>query len=182
MLDARTRATAEPLPEKDEPARRRERHGDEEEQEPGGEALVGGDARAAEEAHEEGLAHREAVQRERHKQDEEEQRPHHVVEARPDPDADRARGSPDREDADRLDRRRPREDSEQQAWVPAKVVYALVKGAHMTLDAQRAQEWYGAHQKRPDTPREEQDHQHDRPDHECYLEPEVGTDVVTADR
>ena len=63
---------------------------------PGRERLVGGDADAAEEADEERLAHGEAVERERDQQDEEEERAHHVVDARPELDPDRLPRRPDR--------------------------------------------------------------------------------------
>ncbi len=61
---------------------------------PARERRVGIDADGAEEADEEGLAHGEPVERERHEQDEEEERAHHVVDARREVDARRPARSP----------------------------------------------------------------------------------------
>ena len=84
---------------------------------PAANAWSDGHAEVPEEADEEGLAHREPVQRERHQQHEEEERPHHVEDADGEVDADRLRGRPDREHAHRLDRERQREDADEQPGV-----------------------------------------------------------------
>ena len=63
---------------------------------PAANAWSGRDADAAEEADEERLAHREPVERERDEQDEEEERPHHVVDPRAELDPDGLAGRPDR--------------------------------------------------------------------------------------
>src|SRR5215210_5091373 len=106
--------SAQPLPEQDCPARKRQRDGHEEEEEARGERLVGVDADVAEEADEEGLPHGEAVERERHEQDEEEDRSHHVVDPGREVDPDRPRRRPDREDPHGLDRKGEDEEREQE--------------------------------------------------------------------
>src|SRR4029078_7612554 len=118
MLEPGPRAAApEVFPEEDRRPREREHGGDEKDQESRRERLVGGHADAPEEADEERLAHREAVDRERDEQNEEEQRPHHVVDPRPPVDPDRLSGRPDGEHAHRLDRRREHEHHDQEADV-----------------------------------------------------------------
>src|SRR4026209_232050 len=91
------RPPAQPLPEQEQAARQRHHDGDEEEEEAGGERLVGTDTDAAEEADEERLPHGEAVERERDEQDEEQERPHHVVDPRRELDSHCAGRRPDRE-------------------------------------------------------------------------------------
>ena len=99
-----------------------EGHRDEEEEEPGRERRVGGDADAAEEADEEGLPDGEPVERERDEQDEEEERAHHVVDARAEVDPDRPRGGPDREHPHGLNHRCEDEEPDQQPGMPPKMV------------------------------------------------------------
>src|SRR4051812_21965169 len=94
---------AEPLPREDQRARDGHEDRHEEEEEPGRERAVGVDAHRAEEAHEERLADREAVDRERDEQHEEEHRPHDVVDPRRELDARRPAREPDREHAHGLD-------------------------------------------------------------------------------
>src|SRR5207244_4325010 len=77
-------------------ARQGERNRDDEEEEPGREGSVRADVKLAEEADEERLADGEPVDRERDEHDEEEQRPHHVVDAGGEGDPDRLRRPPDR--------------------------------------------------------------------------------------
>src|SRR5262245_55513234 len=64
-----------PLPGEDDRARRRHQDRDHEEEEAGGERLVGIDAEVPEKADEERLANGESVDRERDQHDEEEERP-----------------------------------------------------------------------------------------------------------
>src|SRR5688500_8261038 len=123
------RPAADALPEQDHAARHGERGRDEEEEEAGREGGIGIDADGAEEADEEGLAHRDPVQRDRHEQDQEEERAHHVEDARREVDADRARGRPDREDPDRLKAERQRERRSEHTAVRAEGVHAIIKGA-----------------------------------------------------
>src|SRR6266536_6321079 len=135
-FEARGRRAAEPLEREDHGAGKRERDRDDEEQEAGRERRVGADVQLAEEADEERLAHGEAVDREGHEHDEEEQRAHHVVDARREIDADRLRGQPDGEHADGLDAERQHADPEQQPRVVPVGVNPLVDRAQRPLDAQ----------------------------------------------
>ena len=129
MLDACPAAPADALPEQNRPARCGKRHRDEEEQEPAGERGVGGDADAAEEADEEGFSHREPVERERDEQHEEEERAHHVVDARSEVDPDRPRGGPDREHPHGLNHRCEDEEPDQEPGMPPKMVDARIERA-----------------------------------------------------
>src|SRR5215204_5479827 len=115
----RVGAAPQVLPEQDHPARQRLRDGDEEEEEAGRERLIGGHAELTEEADEERLAHGEPVQRERDEQDEEEERPHDVVDERREIDPDRLGGGPDRQHANRLKREGEQEDRGEEAAVAA---------------------------------------------------------------
>src|SRR5262245_60976993 len=83
---------------------------DHEEQEAGGERLVGAHPHLPEEADEERLAHGEPVDRERDQHHEEEERPHHVIRPRREVDPDRLAAEPDGQHADRLHAERDEED------------------------------------------------------------------------
>src|SRR3954447_7641569 len=182
MLDLGPAAAAHRLPEENSGSGKREADGDEEEEEARREGGVRAHADAAEEADEEGLSHREAVERERHQEDEEEERPHHVVDARAEVDPDGSARGPDRQDAHRLDRGREEEDVQHQAAVRAEVVHALVEGAHRTLDTEPDEQRTHLREQGPRRAGEEEDDEQDRPEDEGPLEPEVGVDVVVADR
>ena len=97
--------------------RDRQRGGDEEEEEAGCERLVCRNPHAAEEADEECLANGDPVEGERHEQDEEEERAHHVVDPWAEVDAHCLSRRPDRQHPDGLDRGREDEDRDQQADV-----------------------------------------------------------------
>ena len=111
----------------------RDRH--DEEQEPAGKRRLLVDPELGQEADEERLADREAVDRERHEDDEEEQRAHHVVGTRRELDPDGTTGHPDREHAHRLHAERQQRDPGHQPHVPAKDVHAFVEGAQRPFDA-----------------------------------------------
>src|SRR4051794_4484297 len=100
---ARPRQPAQVLDCEHDGTGQREYDRDEEEEKACCEGRVVADVELAEEADEEGLPHREAVDRERDEHDEEEQRPHHVVRTRREVDADRLPRAPDREHANGLD-------------------------------------------------------------------------------
>src|SRR6266496_1566806 len=165
---------AEALPEEDPEPGQRERDRDEEEQEPGGERFVRADPEVAEEADEEGLANREAVDGERHEQDEEEERAHHVVRPRRELDANGLAGQPDREHADRLHRQRQDEDAGEQGDVAAVGVNPLVDRADGALHAKESQHRRRPGKPRPQSAREEQNGQNDGRDDERAFDPEVG--------
>src|SRR6187455_2591506 len=137
---ARARPPAQTLPEQDQPAGQRHHDGDEEEEEAGGEGLVRVDADVAEEADEERLPDGEAVERERDEQDEEEERPHHVVDPRRELDPHRAGGRPDRENSHGLDRDREEEERDQEPRPVAERVDAVVDRADGTLQPERTQQ------------------------------------------
>ena len=179
---ARARPPAQPLPEEDQPAGQRHRDRDEEEEEPRGEGLVRVDADVAEEADEERLSHGEAVERERDEQDEEEERPHHVVDPRRELDPHRTGGRPDREHAHGLDRDREEEERDQESRPVAECVDTVVDGANGALEPKRAQQRRRRAEQRPGRTREEEEGEEDRPDHERAFDPEVGADVVAAER
>src|SRR5438270_6640638 len=131
---------AEALPPEQQRSRERQAERDGEEQEPGREGLVGAHAQPTEEADEERLAHGDPVDRERHQQDEEEQRAHHVVGPWREVDPDRLTREPDRQHAHRLHGERQREDAEQEARMVAKAVDPLVGSAKRLLEPDPAQQ------------------------------------------
>src|SRR5262245_39692333 len=181
MLEPCARPSADPFPEQDHPAGHRESGRDEEEQEAGGESLVGRDADAPEEAHEEGLPHRDPVERERDEEHEEEQRPHHVVDPRAEVDAHGLSGRPDGEHAHCLDRGGEEKDADEEPEVPAEVVDAVVERPHRPLDADPPQQRLRSGEQRARRPCEEEEHQDERAENEESFEPEVRADVVLPD-
>ena len=66
--------------------------------------------------------------------------------------------------------------------VRAVVVDALVERAQRPLDAQPDEQRPQLREQRAGGAREEEDDEHDRPEDERPLQPEVGVDVVVADR
>src|SRR6266487_1666801 len=182
LMERRPWDSSEALPEEDPKAGERERDVDDEEEEAGGERLVGVDAELAQEADEERLPDGKPVDGERHEQDEEEQRAHHVVRPRRELDSDRLSGHPDREHADGLNGERQDENAYQEAGVPAVGVDAFIDRAHRPLDAEQAKEGRRPGQHRPQSAREQKHRQHQGRDHEGALDPEVGSDVVASDR
>ena len=140
------------------------------------------DAEAAEEADEERLADREAVDRERDEHDEEEQRAEHDVGPHREIDADGPGGGPDGHDPRRLEDGRDQRDGEQRADVVAIPVDPLVGRAHRTLDPGAAQERHRKPQEPPHPRREEHDPaEHGQADEQAF-DPEIRADVVAADR
>src|SRR3954462_11978534 len=99
LLWPRLHQATHALPAEHDAARHGQAERHREEEETGREGLVGVHAEPAEEADEEGLAHGDPIDRERHQQHEEEQRAHHVVGPRREVDADRLPRAPDREHA-----------------------------------------------------------------------------------
>src|SRR6476659_6038053 len=81
VLEASRRRAAQPFPGQDHRPGERERDRDDEEQESGRERRVRTDPELGQEADEERLPHGEAIDREGHEHDEEEQRPNDVVDA-----------------------------------------------------------------------------------------------------
>ena len=108
------------------------------------------------------------------------QRAHHVVDPRRELDPDRLRGRPDREHAHRLDRE-VKANSPQQARVTAEVLDAVVERAQRALepDARAAAR---RREQRPRASARRTGREHERAEDERALEPEVGADVVAADR
>src|SRR6187397_3562202 len=88
MLDLCPRSAADAVAQHDHRTGEREQQRDEEEEEAGCEGMARADSDASKEAHEERLAHREPVQRERDEHDEEEQRPEDVIDPRIELDTD----------------------------------------------------------------------------------------------
>src|SRR5581483_11882153 len=181
-LEPAGRRPSQPLDGQDHRARQRERDRDDEEQEARREGWIGADVQLAEEADEEGLADGEPVDRERDEHDQEEQRAHHVVDARREVDADRLRRQPDREHAHGLDAERQHADAEQEPAVVPVSVDPLVDGAQRALDPQPPEQRNRPSERPPHAAREEDDAENDGRDDEGELDPEVGADVVAADR
>src|SRR3990170_2528871 len=182
MLDPRSRLAAKPFPEQDRATRHRQQQGDEEVEETGRERLVRADADAPEEANEERLPHGEPVQRERHEHDEEQERSEHVIDPRIEVDAHGPRRCPDRQDPDRLDGKRDREHLTEQPRPATVVVDTLVERLQRAREAYPLQQWLDTSQQRPGGAREEHEDEHEGPEDEHPLEPEVRADVVAADR
>src|SRR6266545_7052677 len=162
---------AEALPEDDREAGRREDERHHEEEEAGRERGVGVNVQLAEEADEEGLAHGEAVDRERHEHDEEQQRAEDDVRANREVDADRFRGGPDRDDPRDLLGCRHERDHEQRPHVVAVAVDAFVGGADRPLDACPLKERHGEPEHAAYAAREEHDARGDRQHDEQSLDP-----------
>ena len=140
------------------------------------------DAELRQEADEERLAHGEAVDRERDEHDEEEQRPHHVVRPRREVDADRlarrarsrARAPPGRRASARTRRRAARRGRGSRGCPRRRRGAAARRAAGAGAAAPG---------ERPTRRREKRANaEHDRRDDEGELDPEVGADVVVADR
>ena len=132
-------------------------------------------------ADEEGLPNGDPIDRERHEQDEEQQRPHHVIGPGREVDADGTAGHPDREHAHRLHAEGQERDPDHQPDVTAKDVHALVQGAQRPFEPEAAQQRHETAQESPHPAGEEQHCEDDRPDDEHAFDPEVGADVVLAD-
>src|SRR5437763_4578349 len=177
----RAAATAQVLPREDAEPGQRDADDDDEVEEAGRERGVGVDAQVAEEADEERFADGDPVQRDRQQHDQEEERPHHVVDARRDVYADGLAAHPDREHAHYLYAERQREDAEHQGNVLAVRVQALVDRADRAFDAEEPQQRHRPRQQRPQPAGEQNDREQDRSDHEGALDPQVGPDVVVAD-
>src|SRR6476469_1081840 len=139
IRDGRPRG-AQALPGQDRGARERDGDRDDEEEEAGREGLVGIDTELRQEADEERLAHRQAVDREGDEQDEEEQRSHHVVGPRRQVDADGLAREPDREHAHGLYGERQDHDADHQPDVVAETVNAFVRGPDRALELEPSQE------------------------------------------
>ena len=171
------------LPREDERARERERDRHEEEQEAGRERHVRVDADLAEEADEERLAHGEPVDRERDEHDEEQHRPHHVVDARREVDAGRLAGEPDREHPHGLQPERQRGDADEQAR-RGRGTRACPRRARAAAARARSRRSSGTDQASGRRREREKrtKREHDRADDEQRLDPQVGADVVVADR
>src|SRR5919198_3477453 len=181
MPDARPREPAHAPPGQDRRPRQREREGDEEEEEPRGERAVRVHAQASQEADEERFADREAVDREGHEDDEEEERPHDVVGPRREVDADRLPGEPDGEHAEGLNEDGEREDAGEQRRGVAVRVDALVDGPQRPVDPEPREDRDHSGERPARGAGEERHAEHDRPDDERGLDPEVGAHVVAAD-
>jgi hypothetical protein len=182
MADLRARAAPQPVAQHDERPREGEQQRQEEVEEARGERLVGADADAAEEAHEERLPHGDPVERERDEHHEEEQRPEHVVDTRVEVDPDRLGGRPDGQDPHRLHHEGESQHLRQQAGVVAVVVDALVEMPHRLLEPQAAEQRLRTAQQRTCGAREDEEREEEGPDHEDALEPQVRAHVVLADR
>src|SRR5580765_3117266 len=173
---------AQALPGEDRRPRGRQQDREHEEEESGGERLVGADAELAEEADEERLAHGESVDRERDQHHEEEERAHHVVRARRKIDPDRLAAQPDGQHAHRLNTERDREDDEEHADVVPVRVDGVVDPRDELVEPSPRQHRATELEQRPRTAREEQEAEDDCRDNEERLDPEVRADVVVADR
>src|SRR5919204_4762359 len=114
MPDARPGKPADALPGEDRRPGQRERERHDEEEEARREGAIRVDVQVAEEADEEGLAHGEAVDRERNEDDEEEERAHDVEGPRPERHAHRLRREPDREYPERLHDDRQQEHADEE--------------------------------------------------------------------
>src|SRR5574340_939243 len=178
----RSRPRPEPLVQHHRPTRRRHQQGHEEEEEARCERLVRPHAEAAEEADEERLADGDPVQREGYEHDEEEERPHHVVDADAELDPHGLRTRPDREHAHGLDGERHGQDPGHEPWPVAVVVHAFVEEPERTLQADAHEQRSHPPEERPRRPREEDVGEEERPEDEEPLDPEVRADVVVADR
>src|ERR1044072_1870040 len=170
------------LHRQDDSPRQGEPDRDDEEEEAGRNRLLLLHAELAEEADEEGLAYRDPVHRKRHEEDEEEQRPHHVVRPRREVDADGLPAHPDREHAHGLHDERQQEDPHDQPDVAAEVVHALVERAQRTLELDTPQQRYETAQQAAHAVREEQHREHDRPAHENRLDSMVRTAASPSQR
>src|SRR3954452_18693211 len=124
------------LPEDHGEPRQREEDRHHEEEEATREGRVGIDPEVAEEAHEERLPHPQAVDRERHEHDKEEQRPEYDVREQREVDADGAAGRIDREHACQLQSDTDGADDEQRPRMLAIAVNAFVDRPGGPLDAE----------------------------------------------
>src|SRR4029453_13015046 len=182
MRQRAPRRRADRLPRRDGGARGCEPERGHEEEEARGGRRVGTDVQAGHEAHEERLPDGEAVDRERHEHDEEEQRAEHEVRPRREIDAQRLTAHPDRKDADDLDDDRQRKHGEDRADVVAIPVHALVERTGRTLDPEPPKEGRQPPEPSPEAAREDDEAADDGEDDEDPLDPEVDVDVVLADR
>src|SRR5581483_278119 len=181
MRDGRA-AAEHVLPQQEPHPGQREQDRHHEEEEAARERGVARDAELPQEADEEGFAHADAVDRERHEHHEEEQRAEDDVRQEREVDADGAARGVDRDNARQLSRGGHERDDEQRPRVLAVAVEAVVDGARRGLDAEPAGERDEEREPAPDRTREEDEADGHGCNDEERLDPEVRTDRVAAER